>query len=45
MILNFNIKIVRFHRFYTKMGVYRCILHVYKQVVCKLEKNKIVEIK
>ena len=31
MILNFNIKIVRFHRFYANMGVYRCILHLYKQ--------------
>ena len=40
MILNFEIKIARLHRFYTNMGVYRCILHVYKQVVANLRESK-----
>lgn len=32
MILNYNIKNYADHRFYSYFGVYKCILHPFKQV-------------
>ncbi len=43
MNLEFHIKAVQIYRLYSKLGLYRCKMHLDKQVLHHLEKNTSIE--